>query len=83
LAFHGQAASLIVGEAQSSGLPRRPEDPILLEQVVNDRLLRSIDPTGEQQKEEGERRRQIHRESVPEALPRFKDLISWGVDGVS
>ena len=52
-------------------------DPVLLEQVVNDRLLLSIDPTGEQQQEEGERRRQrIHRDSVPEGLLRFKDTIS-------
>ena len=55
-------------------------DPVLLEQVVNDRLLLSIDPTGEQQKEEGERWRQrIQRESVPERPPQFKDLISSGV----
>jgi len=41
------------------------------------RLLLSIDPTGEQQQEEGERRRQrIHRDSVPEGLLRFKDTIS-------
>jgi hypothetical protein len=35
------------GEAQSSGLLRRPEDPVLLEQVINDRLRLSIDPSGE------------------------------------
>jgi hypothetical protein len=75
-AFHGQAASLVVREAQSSGLLHRSENPILLQQVINDRLLLSIDPTGEQQNEEGERRRQrIHSASLPERLPGFKDLI--------
>ena len=50
-------------------------------QIVNDRLLLPVDPTGEEQQEKGERRRQrIHRESVPEALPRFKDLLSRAVD---
>jgi len=34
--FHGQAASLVVGEAQLSGSLRRAEDSILFEQVVND-----------------------------------------------
>ena len=33
---HGQAASLVVGEAQLSGSLRRAEDSILFEQVVND-----------------------------------------------
>jgi hypothetical protein len=37
-AFHGHTTSLVVGEAQSSGWLRRPKDPVLLEQVVNDRL---------------------------------------------
>jgi hypothetical protein len=46
--------------------------------------LPSIDQTGEQREEEGERRRQpIHSESVPEALPRFKDLLSWASIGPS
>ena len=42
--FHGQAASLVVGEANPSGTIRRAEDPVLLAQVVNDSLLLSIDP---------------------------------------
>jgi len=80
-ALDGQAAPLVVGEAQASGWLRRPEAPVLLEQIVNDRLLLPVDPTGEEQQEKGERRRQrIHRESVPEALPRFKDLLSRAVD---
>lgn len=41
-AFHGETASLIVGQAQSSGTAHRAEDAVLLEQVVNDRLLVSI-----------------------------------------
>jgi hypothetical protein len=47
VAFHGQTAALVVGEAQASGSLRCAEDPVLLEQVVNHRLLFSIDPTGE------------------------------------
>jgi hypothetical protein len=38
LAFHGQAASLVIGEAEPSGSLRRAEDTILLDQVVNDWL---------------------------------------------
>src|SRR5262249_36142939 len=60
------------------GMAAPPKNPVLLKQVLDDRLL-SIDPTGEHQAEEGERRRQrIHRESVPEGLPRFKDSLSSG-----
>ena len=73
-AFHRQAAALVVGETQTSGSVRRAEHPILLEQIVNDRLLLSVDPPEEQQEEERERRRQrVHGGSVPEALRRFKD----------
>jgi hypothetical protein len=55
---------------------RRPKDSVLLEQIINDGLLLSVDPTGEQQQEEGKRRRQrIHRDSVPETLRLFKDDI--------
>jgi hypothetical protein len=75
-ALYGQAAALVVGEAQSSGSLGGAEDPVLLEQIVNARLLLQVDPTGEQQEEERERRRQrVHGGSVPEALPRFKDDV--------
>jgi hypothetical protein len=43
VAFHGETASLVVGQTQSSGPVHRAEDAVLLEQVVNDRLLVSID----------------------------------------
>src|SRR5262245_57360020 len=52
VAFHGETVSLVVGQAQSSGTVHRAEDTVLLEQVVNDRLLVSIDPAREQQQEE-------------------------------
>jgi hypothetical protein len=43
-------------------------------QVVNDRLLVPVDPAGEDQEEEGERGRQrVHRRSVPERPPWFKE----------
>ena len=44
VAFHGQAASLVVGEANPLGTVRRAENPVLLAKVVNDGLLLSIDP---------------------------------------
>ena len=67
VALHGETASLVVGQAQSSGTVHRAEDAVLLEQVVNDRLLVSIDPAREQQEEEGKRGRQpVHGGSLPE-----------------
>jgi len=56
------------------------ENAVLLEQIVNDSLLLSADPTREQQKEEDKRCRQrIHTESgsVPKELCRIKDSMSW------
>jgi hypothetical protein len=70
VALHGEPASLVVSQAQSSGTVHRAEYSVLLEQVVYDRLLVSIDPAGEQQEEEGERRRQrAHAWSLPERQP--------------
>jgi hypothetical protein len=72
LAFHGETASLVVSEAQSSRTVHRPEDSIFLEQVVNDRLLVSIDPAREQQQEQGERgRHRGHGGSLPDRRPPF------------
>ena len=72
VAFHGETASLVVGQAQSSRTVHRAEDTVLLEQVVNDRLLVSIDPAREQQEEEGERGRQrVHGGSLPERRAPF------------
>ena len=65
-AFHGETAALVVGEAPSAGWLRRPKNSVLLEQVLDDRLLLAIDPTGKQQTEERERRRQrVDGGSVP------------------
>jgi hypothetical protein len=44
LAFCGQTASLVIGEANTAGTVRRTEDPVLLAQVVNGGLLLSVDP---------------------------------------
>src|SRR5262249_5546490 len=67
VAFDGETASLIVGQAQSPRTVRRAENAVLLEQVVDDRLLVSIYPAGEQQEAEGERALQpVHDRSVPE-----------------
>jgi len=41
VAFHRQAASLVVGEAQASRSVRGAEDAVLHKQIVNDRLLRT------------------------------------------
>ena len=47
LPFHGEPASLVVGEANALGAVCRAEDPVLLQQVLDDVLLLSIDPAGE------------------------------------
>ena len=44
VAFHGEAAPLIVGQAQSSRTVHRAKDTVLLEQVLNHCLLMAIDP---------------------------------------
>ena len=73
LAFHGQAAPLVVGEARPSGTMRCAENPVLFEQVVNDRLLLPVDPAGDKKDEERERGRQrVHREACPRSTPRCK-----------
>src|SRR6185436_5481039 len=73
LALHCQAPALVVGEAEPSGSVRCAEDAVLLEQVVNDRLLLPVDPAGEEENDEGERLRQrVHGASVPERLGRCK-----------
>ena len=73
LPCHGQAASRVIGEAKPVGTVRRAEDQVLLAEVVNDRLLLPVDPAGEEQDEDGERRLQrLHADSVPEARPRCK-----------
>jgi hypothetical protein len=52
---------------------RGAENPILLEQVFNHRLLLSVDPAREQENEKGERRRQrVHGSSLPEWLAQCK-----------
>src|SRR4030095_4455486 len=60
-------------EAQPVRSVRRAENPVLLEQVVNDRLLLPINPAREQQEQKGEWRRQrVHRARVPEGTPPIK-----------
>src|ERR1700730_16647807 len=60
---------------------RGPEDTVLLEQVVHDRLLVPVDPAGEEKEEEGERgRKRAHCRSVPHGPSQFKGCepaISW------
>lgn len=63
----------------SSGTVHCAEDSVLLEQVVNNRLLVSIDPAGEHQEEEGERARQrVHGVSLPARRP----LFNWSEIGI-
>src|SRR5438309_2254282 len=48
---------------------RCTQDAVLLEQVLNDRLLLPVDPAGEGENDEGKRRRQrVHGTSVPDRL---------------
>jgi hypothetical protein len=69
LAFHGQEAALVVRETEPSGSVRGTKAPILLEQVLNNRLLLPVDPAGEDQNDEGERSGpRVHRASVPQSL---------------
>ena len=73
LAFHGQAAALVVGDVGPSRSVRGAEDSVLLEQVVNNCLLLSVDPAGEEENNEHERRRQrVHGASVPERRAQCK-----------
>ncbi len=73
LAFQGQPASLVVSETQPSGRVRRTQNPILLEQVVNDCLVLPVDPARDKQEEEGEWARQlVHGDSLPEGPPGCK-----------
>src|SRR5262245_58381863 len=77
MAFHGETASLVVGQAQSLRAVHRAENAILLQQVVDDRLLVSIYPASEQQQTECERTRQrIHGGSLAE---RVRNCGSWSV----
>ena len=76
LPFNGQAASLVIGEAQASGSTRRAENPVLLEQVLNDRERLSIDPTGEQKEKEGERPRRHIR--IAPGQPSRIDVVDNG-----
>ena len=85
-AFHGQAASLVVGEAQPSGSVRGAEDPVLLEQVVDDRLLLPVHPARDQQEQEGERARQrVHGGSVSQRGDSVQgaQVDSWRSDTIS
>ena len=75
LAFHGQTASLVVGEVQRSRTVGCEEDAVLLTQVIDDVLLVSVDPAGDKQEEESQRRRQrVHPGSMPIGSPRFNGL---------
>jgi hypothetical protein len=49
LAFHGQAAALVVAEMKPSRSVRGAEDSLLLEHVVNNGLLLPVDPAGEEE----------------------------------
>ena len=66
--FHGEPASLVVGEANALGAVRRTKDAVLFQQIINDLLLLSIDPAGDEKQEKGKRGwRRIHWESLPES----------------
>jgi hypothetical protein len=65
LSLHSEAAPLVVGEPEPAATALRAEDAVLLEQVVDDRLLLAVDPAREQEEEESER-------STAPALPSKK-----------
>lgn len=85
-AFHGQAPALVVGEAQPSGSEGGAEDPVLLEQVVNHRLLPSVHPARDEQEQEGERARQrVHVGSVSQRGDSLQgaQVVSWRSENFS
>src|SRR5215467_10694361 len=57
LSLHRQAAPLVVSEPETTATALRAQDAVLLAQVVDDRLLLTVDPAREQKEEEGERGR--------------------------
>ncbi len=59
LALHHQATTLIISPPQSPSSMRCAKDSVLLEQIVNDGRLLSVNPAGEQQAEERRRPQRI------------------------
>ncbi len=51
-ALHGQAAPLVIREAQSTATELLAQDAVLLLEVVDDVLLLPIDPAGEEEDEQ-------------------------------
>ena len=68
------------GETEPSASVRCTQDAVLLEQVLNDRLLLPVDPAGEDENDEGKRRRQrVHGASVPDKLASRKDVSDFAI----
>ena len=47
LASHGQSASLVVGQPESSAAELLLQEPILLAEILDDRILLTGDPAGQ------------------------------------
>ena len=62
--------------------PCTAEDPVLLEQVVNDRLRVPVDPAGEEKEEEGDRGRQrVHGRRVTRGAAPVQGVRACGIVG--
>jgi hypothetical protein len=80
LSLHSQAAPLVVSEPEPAATALRAQDAVLLEQVVDDRLLLAVDRAREQKQEEGERGRQRgHGSQLPQQAP---TLQAWPGTGI-
>ena len=63
--YCGRQAALVVGDAHTSGSVLGAEDSVLLEQVVDDRRLLSVNPARDQEEQEDKRvRPRVHSGSV-------------------
>ena len=80
LSLHRQAAPLIVSEPEPAATALRAQHAVLLEQVVDDRLLLAVDPAREQKEEEGERGRQRVHVSPASTGSGDTSSLAWNRD---
>ena len=67
LSLDREPSPLLVGESDSAAAELFAKEPVLLDEVVDDGLLLAVDPSREEEQEEGERGRQGgHEGRVPE-----------------
>ncbi len=60
LAFHREPSSLVIGEAETLATELAFEDAVLLDEVINDILLVTVDPAGDGDQKELPRMKRVH-----------------------